>query len=575
MDVMAAHDIKVTFCLEPYRDDRGKVFAKDVRYLMREYGEKRGFDALLLLRNADGKEGPLFKGFACILPEDSTDCHGKTHPISNYTTDAQWRSQTDEVREALRGQFDHVTLLADSLHWPRTVASGFDGITVFDNYIAPDRYAGYAAAASAADLVFSFNINPGFDMIVDREVEPGSCYAPPPFAPPAEAALDWSRIDERERAARLSTARIASAFEATLRVQTDPALSNARRGFFLVYINSFNEWHEGHSFEPMKDLGQLTAEERALGYHNPSRRLVPPRHAGRAAAPGARGQRPRRARPGLAFPQEDRPVPETVQKPDDDRARSSVTETAAFNGSRRIPPPVNEPVRSYAPGSPEKAEVKARLKQMAAETVEIPLVVGGREVRTGDTATTVMPHDHAHTLARWHRARREDVERAIAAAAEAHRDWSTWSLEDRAAIFLKAAELLATTLALDPQRRHHARPVQDDLPGRDRRRLRDGRTSGGSIPSTPSSSTRSSPSPIAASGTSSSTGRWRGSSTRSRPSTSPRSAGTCPPRPPSWATPSSGSRPRPRCSPPGTPCASCRRRGCRPASSTSCPETRP
>jgi hypothetical protein len=270
MDVMGAHDIKVTFCLEPYRDDRGKVFAKDVRYLMREYGEKRGFDTLLLLRNADGKEGPLFKGFACILPEDSTDCHGTTRPISNYTTDAQWRSQTDEVRDALRGQFDHVTLLADSLHWPRTVASGFDGITVFDNYIAPDRYAGYAAAASAADLVFSFNINPGFDMIVDREVEPGSCYAPPPFAPPAEAAIDWSRVDERERAARLSRARIAAAFEATLRVQTDPALANARRGFFLVYINSFNEWHEGHSFEPMKDFAQLTAEERALGYHNPA-----------------------------------------------------------------------------------------------------------------------------------------------------------------------------------------------------------------------------------------------------------------------------------------------------------------
>ncbi|HEY8149836.1 MAG TPA: hypothetical protein VIK51_13095, partial [Vicinamibacteria bacterium] len=168
MDVMAHHDIKVTFCLEPYRDDRGKVFAKDIRYLVREYGEKRGFDAMLLLRGADGREGPLFKGFACILPTDSTDCHGQTSPISNYTTDAQWRSQTDEVRDALRGEFDHVTLLADSLHWSRTVAAGFDGITVFDNYIGPDRYPGYAAGAAANDLVFSFNVNPGFDMILDR-----------------------------------------------------------------------------------------------------------------------------------------------------------------------------------------------------------------------------------------------------------------------------------------------------------------------------------------------------------------------------------------------------------------------
>src|SRR5687767_15634951 len=106
-----------------------------------------------------------------------------------------------------------------------------------------------------------------------------------------------------------------------------------------------------------------------------------------------------------------------------------------FNGNRRVPPPTNEPVRSYAPGSPERAELKARLKAMAGERVDVPLVIGGKEVRTGRTAQTVMPHDHAHVLADWHKAGPEHVEQAIAAAAEAHRDWASWNWEDRAAVF--------------------------------------------------------------------------------------------------------------------------------------------
>jgi hypothetical protein len=72
-------------------------------------------------------------------------------------------------------------------------------------------------------------------------------------------------------AATRSAARIVESFQAALRVQTDPDLTNARRGFFLAYINSFNEWHEGHAFEPMKDAADLTERERALGYHNPAR----------------------------------------------------------------------------------------------------------------------------------------------------------------------------------------------------------------------------------------------------------------------------------------------------------------
>jgi 1-pyrroline-5-carboxylate dehydrogenase len=119
--------------------------------------------------------------------------------------------------------------------------------------------------------------------------------------------------------------------------------------------------------------------------------------------------------------------------------------TAAFAGNRRVPPPVNEPVKSYAPGAPEKADLKARLKAMAGERIDIPLVIGGREVRTGRTAQAVMPHDHRHVLADWHKAGPGEVEQAVRAAAEARREWSAWPWEDRAAIFLRAAELLAAT----------------------------------------------------------------------------------------------------------------------------------
>jgi 1-pyrroline-5-carboxylate dehydrogenase len=118
---------------------------------------------------------------------------------------------------------------------------------------------------------------------------------------------------------------------------------------------------------------------------------------------------------------------------------------AAFNGVRRIPAPINDPNRTYAAGSPERAEIKARLKSMAAEKIDIPIVIGGREIRTGNTAQSVMPHDHSHVLADYHIAGPEHVQQAIEASAAARREWSQWPWEDRAAILLKAAELLATT----------------------------------------------------------------------------------------------------------------------------------
>ncbi|HEX7180988.1 MAG TPA: aldehyde dehydrogenase family protein, partial [Thermoanaerobaculia bacterium] len=105
--------------------------------------------------------------------------------------------------------------------------------------------------------------------------------------------------------------------------------------------------------------------------------------------------------------------------------------------------PVNEPVRSYGPGSAEKKSLQKRLDEMLREEIEIPLIIGGREVRTGDTAKAVCPHDHGHVLATYHQAGEKEVNAAAEAAKETWHDWSEMSWEDRAAVFLRAADLLA------------------------------------------------------------------------------------------------------------------------------------
>ncbi|PYO90980.1 MAG: 1-pyrroline-5-carboxylate dehydrogenase [Gemmatimonadetes bacterium] len=110
----------------------------------------------------------------------------------------------------------------------------------------------------------------------------------------------------------------------------------------------------------------------------------------------------------------------------------------------KIPSPVNEPVFPYAPGSRERGELKQALKDLSGRQIEIPVVIGGKEIRTGKTVDAVMPHCHRHVLAKVHQAGPEEVAGAIKAARDARREWSSWSLADRAAVFLKAADLLAT-----------------------------------------------------------------------------------------------------------------------------------
>ena len=109
----------------------------------------------------------------------------------------------------------------------------------------------------------------------------------------------------------------------------------------------------------------------------------------------------------------------------------------------RVPEPHNEPVLGYEPGSRERTELRERLDELTGRRLEIPLVIGGEEIETGDTFEAVMPHRRSHVLADVHKGGAAEVDRAIAAAADAWEDWSRTPWEDRAAVFLRAAELLA------------------------------------------------------------------------------------------------------------------------------------
>jgi 1-pyrroline-5-carboxylate dehydrogenase len=115
-----------------------------------------------------------------------------------------------------------------------------------------------------------------------------------------------------------------------------------------------------------------------------------------------------------------------------------------INAHVRVPPPQNEPVLSHAPGTPERAELQAALKSMASERIEIPVVIGGKRILTGKTDTVRMPHRHSHVLATLHEADASHVEQAIQVALAAKDEWARMPFVERAAIFLRAAELLAT-----------------------------------------------------------------------------------------------------------------------------------
>ncbi len=113
------------------------------------------------------------------------------------------------------------------------------------------------------------------------------------------------------------------------------------------------------------------------------------------------------------------------------------------NGFFKVPTPVNEPVGAYRPGSPERESLKKKIKELRSTEIEIPVIIGGKEIRTGNTAKSVVPHNHQHVLATYHKAGEAEVKMAVEAAIKARKEWAAMPWEHRVAVFLKMADLLA------------------------------------------------------------------------------------------------------------------------------------
>ena len=129
--------------------------------------------------------------------------------------------------------------------------------------------------------------------------------------------------------------------------------------------------------------------------------------------------------------------------------------------------PDNEPILSYAPGSVERAELQEEMDRQMSEVVEIPCIINGVEIFTGNTMTQVIPHKHGHILANVHLAGPEEMQAACDAAVDAQMDWIAMGLEARCAIFERAADLLATTWRAKANASTMLNQSKTSFPGRD------------------------------------------------------------------------------------------------------------
>ncbi|MBN2366221.1 MAG: L-glutamate gamma-semialdehyde dehydrogenase, partial [Calditrichaeota bacterium] len=114
-----------------------------------------------------------------------------------------------------------------------------------------------------------------------------------------------------------------------------------------------------------------------------------------------------------------------------------------LNAKFNLPLPSNEPIKSYLPGSPERDSLKKKLVELKQKEIEIPLIIGGKEVKTGKLEKCVLPHNHQKVVGHFHQAGEKEVAMAVKAALEARKKWAALSWEDRISVFMKAAELLS------------------------------------------------------------------------------------------------------------------------------------